>query len=291
MSLQLDCWFSKDQNNNFFDKKMTLRSKAIILSILFIFLYLVLQIIDLSKVFSINQEVVKALVVSILFLVGLYWVLGFNIRGIRFITILGYSFYLVFIYSLFLELIVFQNVSRISEKTLSLLILLVFGFSIYFIILTVNILNVSYISRIPLAQAAKAANFLYTLFGAYFSFLLILRAGVEIPFKLIPFVLVVFLLTLNTFWFKKESVKQLFGETIAVVLIMGTLFCIFLIWPLSVEVATMLYIVVFYILLGLGLEERETTSTLMEIEYVVLLVFTIFLLLKLTAWGINGPIV
>ncbi len=270
---------------------MKLRSKAIIVSILFIFIYLILQIVDLKEFIGVNQEVIKAAIMSVIFLVGLYWVVGFNINGIRFVTILGYFSYIVFIFSLFLELIVFQNVGRISEKTISLLILFIFGITIYFLILTANILNISYISRIPLAQAAKAANFLFTLFGAYFSFLLILRIATDIQFKLIPFVLVVFLLTLNTFWFKKESFKQLFGETIAVVLFMLTMFVVFLVWPLSVEVAAMFYIIIFYILLGLGLEERETTSTLMGIEYTILLVIAGFILLKLTNWGINGPII
>lgn len=270
---------------------MTLRAKAVITSIMFSFSYLVLQIVDLGKVFSINQDVVKAVIVSLLFLLGLFWVLGFKIKGIRLITILAYSSYLVFIQSLFLELIIFQNVGRISEKTLSLLILVVFAFSVYFLILTMNILNKSYVSRIPLAQAAKAANFLYTLLGSYFSFLVILRSGIDFYFKILVYTLVIFLLTLNLFWFKKESRRQLFGETGAVVAIMLMLFLVLLMWPLSVELSTMFFTIVFYILLGLGLEERETTSPLMSFEYFVLLAIAIFLLLKLTIWGINGALI
>lgn len=269
---------------------MTLRTKAIILTLLFIFTYTVLQIVDLGKAVSLNQEIVKALLVSFLFFFGLYWVLGFNIKGIRFITILGYSSFLVFIMSLFLELIVFQHIGRISEKTISLLVLSVFGLALYFLILTVNILNVSYISRIPLAQAAKAANFLYTLFGAYFSTLLLLRSGVGEILQLVSFTLTILLLTLNIFWFKKESIRQLVGETSAVVLCMFTLYLVFMMWPLSVEVASMFYIVVFYILLGLGLEERETTSMIMRVEYMILLAVAVFFLLKLAVWGINGTL-
>jgi hypothetical protein len=270
--------------------KMKLRTRAFVLTLLFIFVFVLLQTIDLSRVTSFNQEVLKALAVSLVFLGGLYWVLHFKVKGIRLITILGYSSYLVFIQSLFLELIVFQNVGRISEKTVSIIILIIFGLLIHFLILTVNILNVSYISNIPLAQAAKAANFLYTLSGAYFSFLLILRSGAGAFWKLIAFTAVVFLLTLNLFWFKKESFRQLIGETVAVVFALVTLFVGFLLWPLPVEVSTMFYMIVFYILLGLGLEERETTSTLMRVEYAALLGIAVFLLLKLAVWGINGPI-
>jgi len=269
---------------------MNLRTKSIVVTIIFTFLYLVLQIIDFRQVVSVDQDVLKAFIVAFVFLLGLYWVLGFKIRGIRLITILGYSSYLVFIQSLFLELIIFQNVGRISEKTLSLLILIVFAFSVYFLILTMNILNISYVSRIPLAQAAKAANFLYTLIGAYFSFLIVLRSGIDFYFKIIAFLLVIFLLTLNLFWFKKESIRQLFGETIAVVAVMLLLFIVLLLWPLSVELSTMFFTIVFYILLSLGLEERETTSALVSFEYIILLGVAIVLLLRLTVWGINGPL-
>jgi len=250
--------------------------------------YVVLQVVDLGKVINLNQEIVKALLVSLLFFFGLFWVLGFNVKGMRFVTILGYSSFLVFIQSLFLELVIFQHIGRISEKTISLFLLLLFGITIYFLILTVNILNISYVSRIPLAQAAKAANFLYTLFGAYFTFLLLLRSGVGEVVEIVIFTLVILILTLNTFWFKKESIRQLVGETSAVVLCMITLYLIFLMWPLSAEVASMFYIVVFYILLGLGLEERETTSVVMRIEYMLLFGVAVFLLLKLAVWGING---
>jgi len=270
---------------------MNLRTKAIITTVMFSFVYLILQIVDLGKVFSIDQDVLKAFIVSILFLFGLYWVLGFKIKGIRIITILAYSSYLVFIMSLFLELVIFKNVGRISEKTLSLIILIIYAFGVYFLILTMNILNKSYVSRIPLAQAAKAANFLYTLIASYFSFLIILRSGIDFYFKVIIFTLVIFLLTLNLFWFKKESRRQLFGETNAVVVIMVLLFLVLLMWPLSVELSTMFFTIVFYILLGLGLEERETTSPLMSFEYIVLLIIAVFLLLKLTTWGINSSLI
>ncbi|MBN2015724.1 hypothetical protein JW766_02735 [Candidatus Dojkabacteria bacterium] len=270
---------------------MSLRTKAIVLSVLVIIISLILQTVDLSSTISFTQEIAKALLVAGVFLVGLYWVLGFKIKGIRLLTILGYSSYIVFIQALFIELVIFQSEGRISERTFSLLVLFFFGISIYLLILTMNILNISYISKIPLAQAAKAANFLFTLFGAYFSFLLILRSGVFVVIKLIVFSFVVFLLTLNIFWFKKESARQLFGETVAVVLSIATAFVIFIIWPLSVEVATMFYVIVYYIFLSLGLEEKETTSTAMRVEYMILLFLAVFLLLKLAVWGINGAFI
>lgn len=270
---------------------MTLRAKAIILTLMFLLVYAVLQFVDLGRILTVNQDIVKALTVSVLFFFGLYWVLGFNVKGLRFVTILGYSSFLIFIQSFLLELVVFQHIGRISEKTVSVFVLMLFGLTIYFLILTVNILNVSYVSKIPLAQAAKAANFLYTLFGAYFSFLLLLRSGAGEIFKFFFFNLVVFLLTLNIFWFKKESFRQLFGETGSVLLCMVTLYIVFLLWPLSVEVASMFYIVVFYILLGLGLEERESSSVVMKIEYIFLVIIAVFLLLRLAVWGINGPVI
>lgn len=269
---------------------MKIRTKAGILTISLIFLFFILQIVDLGSIVSFNEEITKALIISVYFFFGLFWVFGFNIKGIRFLTILGHSSYIVFIQSLFIELIVFQDVGRISEKTISLVILLLWGVSIYLLILTANILNVSYVSRIPLAQAAKASNFLFNLFAAYFSFLLVLRLGTIEIYKMFLFLGVVFILTLNMFWFKRESRRQLFGETIAVVIFMMMLFLMMMVWPIPVELAALFYIVVFYILVSLGLEERETTSVLMRVEYIILLIISVFLLLRMSIWGINGSI-
>lgn len=270
---------------------MSLRTRAIVLTIVFLFVYAVLQFVDLGRFIPSNQEIVKAFIVAVFFFVGLYWALVFNIKGIRFVTILGYSSFIVFVQSLFLELVVFQHLGRISEKTISAFVLLTFGLTIYFLILTINILNVSHISKIPLAQAAKAANFLYTLFGVYFSFLLLLKSGGGEIIKFLMFIIIVLLLTLNIFWFKKESLRQLWGETFAVVVMMATLYLIFLMWPIPVEVAAMFDIVIFYTLLGLGLEERETTSVVMRLEYLILVIIAVFILLKLTIWGINGSVI
>ncbi len=269
---------------------MKLRTRAIVLTIGIILLFVLSQFLEFETFHILNSKVFKAFIVSLVYLTGLYWVLGYRIKGIRLITILGYSSYLVFIQSLFIELIVFQNIARLTQRGISFITLIGFGVSIYFLILTMNILNTSYISKIPLAQAAKATNFIYTLFGAYFTFLLISRIGIYDLAKIPIYILVVFLLTLNLFWFKKESFQQLFGETSAVVLFMSIIFITFIIWPLSVEVLSMLYTVIFYILLGLGLEERETTSFLMRVEYVLLFIVTVFVVLKLSVWGINGSI-
>ena len=114
---------------------MSLRLKAIVLTTGFLLLYGALQFfVNVSDFLPLNPEIAKALIVSVVFFFGLYWVFNFNIRSERFITILGYSSLIVFIQSLFIELIVFQNIGRISQKTLSLLVLGIFGLSIYFLI-------------------------------------------------------------------------------------------------------------------------------------------------------------
>jgi hypothetical protein len=270
---------------------VTTRVRAIIITIALIFIFALLQFLEIGQLIPLDENITKALIVSVFFYISMYWVLNFNIRGIRFITILGYSAIIIFIQALFLQLVVFQDIGRISEKTFSVFVLLVFGLSVHFLILTTNILNVSYISKIPLAQAAKAANFIYTLFGAYFAYLLIFKAGVEELIQFLLFAGVTIFLTANIFWFKKESTRQLIGESAAVVLSMVTLYVIFIIWPLSVEVATMFYIIVYYVLIGLGLEERETTSALMRVEYITLFVIVVLLLLKVAVWGINGSVI
>ena len=270
---------------------ISLRTKAVISAFMTAMLIGALQFLDVSFLPGINQNIIRSLIAALFFAFSLEWVLNYNIRGIRLITLLTYSSFLVFIYSLFLELIVLQDSARISERTFSIFVLLSFFISIYLLILTVNILNVSYISKIPLARAAKAANFLYTLLGAYLSFLLVARSGIFSPLKVIGMTLSVFLFSLNIMWFKKESRKQLWGESIALTLAMFTMFVVFLLWPVSAELYSMFFIIVFYILLNLSLEERTSTGFLLKLEYVVLFLLAFILLLKITVWGINGSII
>lgn len=270
---------------------MTLRTRAVITTFFLTLVFGILQFVDLSQVFGVNQILVKAVALGLLFFVGVYWVLGFDIKGMRFLSILGNSSTLIFIFALFIEIVIFQNTERISQKTFSLFVLGLFTVLIYFLILTANILNVSYISQIPLARAAKASNFIYTLLGAYFSFLLILKSGIEVYFRIPIYTVVVLFLTFNVFWFKRESFRQHLGETVAVVLCMVLLHLVILLWPLSVEVSSMLFTIVFYILLGLGIEETEMRTFLMRAEYIILLIIVVLVLLKLAVWGINGSII
>jgi hypothetical protein len=267
---------------------MNVRTKATILTIFFIIVFSALQFVDFSKITSIDPNILSALIVSTVIYLGLYWTLGFEIKGFRFVTILGAAAFIVFIQSLFLDLIVLQDVVRISEKTFSIVVIAVFGLSVHFLILTSNILNKSYISQIPLAQAAKAAYFIYTLFAGYFAMLLILKSGISLYLQPILFISMIFFLTINIFWHKKESFRQLIGETSAVVLFMLTVYMVLLPWPLAVEVASMFYVVIYYVLLGLGLEVRETTSFVMRVEYAVLFLVAVILLLNIAVWGING---
>ena len=267
---------------------MKLRSKAIILSGITTLIFAFLQFVDIRSILSFDKNITVAAFISIFFVVGLNWVLGFKVKGLRIITVSGYSAFLIFIFTLFIELIIFQNIERITAKTFSILILSLYSIVIYTITLTMNILNVSYISRIPLVQAAKASNFLYTLFGAYFAFLLISRSGINELLKVLFVVFVVFLLTINILWFKKESVKQLIGETMAVVLAFLTLNIVLIVWPLNVELYSMVSIIVFYILLNLGLEERETTSLWVKMEFLILGIVVLLLVLRFASWGING---
>lgn len=270
---------------------MKVRLKAVIAAITTVGSFLLLQVIDLSTLTNITPEVLNSIVVSVLFLIGLLWVLNFRLRGFRILSLLLYPSFLVFIISLFLGLAILQNNQRISQKTLSVLIILLFAVFVYFLILTINILNKSYISEIPLAKAAKAANFIFTLFGAYLSFMQIFRAEVHVFFKMFAFFLLTFLFAFNLFWFKGESKRQLIGETWAVTFTMLASFVLLLMWPISVELAALFHIIVYYILVGLGLEERESTSKLMRLEYYILLLVVVFFVFQLTQWGVNGLLI
>lgn len=168
------------------------------------------------------------------------------------------------------------------------------GMLIYLICLTVNILNGSIVLKnsLPLEQAAKAAQFIFTLISSYVLFIFIYVTNQNLVIKLISVLIFTTFLTLSCFESIKEvSVNQklLRSVTISFVLILAML--LLSIWPVEGVYVVLSISIFYYILLNTALEIRNRISKNLYIEFTVLIVLIAFTLLTNAIWGIRGTII
>lgn len=227
----------------------------------------------------------------VLFLLNL-WVLFFKVNKSTAFTIAAFPSFCMIPFLIF-SLTLIASVNNFANK-LILSIVLVVGISIanYLLLLTSNILNGSVYSEIPLLQAGKASQFIFSLvssyliliyaFGSYQDFFI--RILISLPF--------IYYFSYSSIWMNKNIAPgQVVTRAVAITLIMALSLFIFSIWPIEAVYAILAASVIFYILLNVALEIRKTLNRTVWIEYGVLTLLILILLFANSAWGINGSII
>lgn len=269
---------------------MSTRTKALIVSVVITILFQALQELTFPSKWDDISYLIKGFVVSIVMFLGVFWVSNFNIQGRRFVTILFTPSYSVFILSIFLELVLFENISRVRERTFSVIFLAAFLVYNYLHILTVNILNVTSLKKIPLGQAGKASEYVFTLITLFITFLVVFSSTIGLGVKLLGVFGITFLYVYSNFWLLPFSRRDLLILVIGIALLTSGSAVILSFWPLGAELMSLYLIIFLYVLIGLGLEISDKVSVLIWIEYMFLIFFGLFLVFKLSTWGINGSI-
>lgn len=162
----------------------------------------------------------------------------------------------------------------------------------YFVLLTTNILHTSIFVSIPLEQAARAAQFIFTLVSSYVVLILFFGAQyifVEKVLFILPFIF--FVSFSSIIMLPKVDIKLALIKTANIVLTI--LFAIFVmsIWPINYIYAILTIAVCFYIMLSISLEMRQVLTNYIWGEYGVLIALIIILLVLNSTWGINGTLI
>lgn len=161
----------------------------------------------------------------------------------------------------------------------------------YLLILTVNILNGARLKNIPLAQAAKASQFLTVLLSTYFALTLVLSSGINLALAGVIVSLFMGYQVYSAITMQRLQPKQELATVSLIILTLIIAYYMLVLWPLPVAYTTALITIVFYMLLNRALEVRTGRVRYLWLEYLLLFFLMAVILLTNGSWGISGSII
>lgn len=240
----------------------------------------------------INRTVLsRSIIIGILIMLGTFAVLGFDFPSRKSKIISLYPTFVIVPYVFLSYSFLIGESLEFSKFLLSAIFSVLLLLITYFVTLTTNILNTSLEVKIPLEQAARASQFIFSLISSYL--ILILFFGVSFNFfeKIVLIIPPIFYLTfsailmLENIKFQQAVVRSL---SITFALIYGIF--VLSIWPISYAYAILTIAIFFYILLSVALEIRPKVNKYVWLEYGVLIALVTMLLFINSSWGINGTL-
>jgi len=231
------------------------------------------------------------IIIVILFFLNL-WVLFFNVRKTALITIGMYPSIAILPYLILTLSILLTIGSSLNKLLFSAGLAAGYGILTYLLILTANILNGSLQISLPLEQAAKATQFIFSLISSYLMMVFILGANLQIAMRLIYIIPFIFYFSYSGIWFLKGiNSTQILLKSIGVTMVMALSIVVLSIWPIQSAYSILSAAVIYYILLNVALENRPKLGKSIWIEYIFLAILIVLLLFTNSVWGINGAIV
>jgi len=274
-------------------KNISTRTRIISISILIAVIYAFSSNIEFGAIDIGGNRVdlLKAIILAVVTYIGALWSLFFKVRGERFLTLLVFPSLGVFLISLLGELIIITILSGLGQATLIVSSTILLGVYVYLVLLTVNILNKSYIENIPLALAARGALFILALIDSYLVFFMIFSNDLNILVRLIIVFLSSSLLVNICLWNVEYSLKSRIFVATSISLVLSLLAFILSLWPLIPPYLALVMSLFFYVFLNISMEIREIIGRWIWVEYLSLFVLILLFLLILPEWGINGPLI
>jgi hypothetical protein len=239
-----------------------------------------------------NLIFITSLVVSVLMFVLNIWVLFFKLKGQALLSIAAFPSAIIFPYLLLVCSFII-SINQPSNKFIFSVSAAVGAMVLtYLLTLTSNILNGSIKSQIPLEQAAKATQFIFSLISAYLVFIYVFGLNTGITLRLLFILPFIFYYTYSGVWMLKNlRIKEVITKSILVTLTMALSIIIISIWPVNTIYAILTCAIVYYILLNIGLENRVRLSFNYWVEYLILIGLVFILLTTTAVWGINGTLI
>lgn len=233
-----------------------------------------------------------SLVISIVGGLLLSWIFLRDFSNNRTWFLIFYFIFLLFAFlNLSLTFLLGQEV--VTNRYLILIISTpIFYIVTYLLYLTVNILQNSLHYDLPLEQAAKASQFIFSLIGGYFVIFSVMSASRSIMEKIgISGVFIgVFTLASIAMNKKLEIKEALFKTAMIAATIIFSIFVLSL-WPINYIYIVLAIAVIYYILLSVALEVRTTVPKYSYYEYLILTFLIILLLFLGSEWGIRGSLI
>ena len=282
---------------------MSTRIRAVFSTLIICFVYIVFSLPNIFVNLGINffggdsgrLLFFEVGVISLLTFGLTYWTLFFKrVKG-SLINIVLFPAITIIPYLLFSDTVLESLVSGLGGVSGLIVLLIGFGIFLYLLLLTANILNGSVIYKIPLGQAGKASQFIFSLIGTYFLInYSIISEGFgtsKILFLICMTLPFIAYWSFANVWILQLSFKQTIISAIVITLVMLLSLTSLYIWPVPSIYYTVINTIIFYVLLNIALETRQKIGNAFWVEYYVLLALCIGALILLSSWGINGTIV
>lgn len=263
---------------------MEKRTKAILVSATIALFLLV------SSSLGIEKSTLIAVFAAIIMYFGLYWVLEFEIVGLRLVFL--FILPVLFVFSFVERSVYFSEILGGGNSGQGLLFLSVLlGVVSYVIILTANILNVASLKKIPLAQVAQTSLYFFTVILVFLITDVIQSFETGVFIDLIWLAGATFLAVSQLIWFVLSDMKMMFRISFVIILAVIFWYVVFSYWPISFLLLNLSVAVIFYILCGFVMHTAKkslTRGTL--IEYSILIISILFLIFLSSDWGSFGVI-
>ncbi|MDQ6985192.1 MAG: hypothetical protein Q9M91_07985 [Candidatus Dojkabacteria bacterium] len=230
--------------------------------------------------------------ITFVLVVSTYWVLSFRIRILKVNIIAIYPTIVLTPFVLLFMSLIFNQEGVITGSFTSIIASIAFYLITYFILLTVNILNNSVFYELPLEQAAKAAQFIFSLASSYLLFVLIFGTDINLIARLVILFLYILYYSFSSIIFLKniDNSNSLI-KSLSLAITMTFAAFVLSTWPIDSIYLILSLAVIFYILLSISLEVRETINKYVFIEYGVLLSLIASILIFNSDWGIIGSVI
>jgi len=168
-------------------------------------------------------------------------------------------------------------------------LIILYGLSIYILLLVGNIFSVAAIRTIQLLRSAHAVGFLFTLVTSFFLYDIIFSFRFSFWLNFLLVVIASFPLIIQGLWsinLEKEISFKLWLYSFALSLVQGEMVIAFSFWPVTVAVGSLALVTSLYISLGLAqqdLSQRLFSKTINEYFRVGAIVFLVIFFT--THWG------
>lgn len=245
-----------------------------------------------AQAVSLRDNVIYSLVLSMIILMINSWVLFFNHSKKSFSVTGVYPSIALFPFFI-LGFTLFDSISnQVARLVLVLVMSTAFAVLGYITLLTNNILHGSIKMQLPLEQAAKAVQFIFSLLSTYLIMIFVLGADIDIFRRLLFILPFIFYYSYSSIWFLRHlRKKDVFNKSILITLLVGLSIVVVAVWPIDSVYSILFSAVVYYILLNVALENRKKIPYGYWVEYLVLISLAIFILFTTAFWGINGSII
>lgn len=245
-----------------------------------------------AQAVSLRDNVIYSLVLSMIILMINSWVLFFNHSKKSFSVTGVYPSIALFPFFI-LGFTLFDSISnQVARLVLVLVMSTAFTVLGYITLLTNNILHGSIKMQLPLEQAAKAVQFIFSLLSTYLIMIFVLGADIDIFRRLLFILPFIFYYSYSSIWFLRHlGKKDVFNKSILITLLVGLSIVVVAVWPIDSVYSILFSAVVYYILLNVALENRKKIPYGYWVEYLVLISLAIFILFTTAFWGINGSII